>query len=44
MATQTLAEAKKLINNQIVQGVAEDIISINPISRIVAMSFCEPRS
>ena len=30
MATQTLAEAKKLINNQIVAGVAEDIISINP--------------
>jgi hypothetical protein len=31
MASQTLAEAKKLINNQIVQGVAEDIISINPM-------------
>lgn len=31
MGTQTLAEAAKLINNQIVQGVAEDIISINPI-------------
>lgn len=31
MATQTLAEAKKLINNQIVVGVAEDIISISPI-------------
>lgn len=31
MATQTLAEAKKLINNQIVQGVAQDIISINPL-------------
>lgn len=31
MASQTLAEAKKLINNQIVQGVVEDIISINPI-------------
>ena len=30
MATQTLAEAKKLINNEIVAGVAEDIISINP--------------
>ncbi|MFU2207220.1 hypothetical protein [Solidesulfovibrio sp. C21] len=30
MATQTLAEAKKLINNQIVVGVVEDIISINP--------------
>ena len=31
MATQTLAEAQKLINNQIVQGVAQDIISINPL-------------
>lgn len=31
MATQTLAEAAKLINNQIVAGVVEDIISINPI-------------
>ncbi len=31
MATQTLVEAKKLINNQIVQGVAQDIISINPL-------------
>ncbi len=31
MATQTLAEAKKLINNQIVVGVAEDIITTNPI-------------
>lgn len=31
MATQTLAEAKKLINNQIVVGVVEDIISINPL-------------
>jgi len=31
MATQTLAEAAKLINNQIVAGVAEDIISVNPM-------------
>ena len=31
MATQTLAEAKKLINNQIIQGVAEDIFTTNPI-------------
>lgn len=31
MATQTLAEAQKLINNQIVAGVAQDIISINPL-------------
>lgn len=29
MATQTLAEAKKLINNQIVLGVVEDIITLN---------------
>lgn len=35
MATQTLAEAKKLINNQIIQGVAEDIISINPLFDIL---------
>lgn len=31
MATQTLAEAAKLINNDIVMGVVEDIISINPL-------------
>jgi len=31
MATQTLAMAKLLINNEIVQGVAEDFISINPL-------------
>lgn len=31
MPSQTLAEAAKLINNQIVQGVVEDILSINPI-------------
>lgn len=31
MATQTLVEAKKLINNQIVLGVAEDIITTNPM-------------
>lgn len=30
MATQTLVEAAKLINNEIVQGVAEDIITTNP--------------
>lgn len=30
MATQTLAEAKKHITDEIAQGVAEDIISINP--------------
>jgi hypothetical protein len=31
MATQTLAEAAKLINNEIVQGVAEDIFTTNPM-------------
>lgn len=31
MPSQTLAEAAKLINSQIVQGVAEDIISVNPL-------------
>jgi hypothetical protein len=31
MATQTLAQAKLLINNEIVRGVAEDIITLNPI-------------
>lgn len=30
MATQTLAEAAKYIDDEIVQGVAEDIIDINP--------------
>lgn len=31
MATQTLAEAAKLINDNLVRGVAEDIITVNPI-------------
>ncbi len=31
MATQTLAQAAILINDEIVRGVAEDIITINPI-------------
>lgn len=35
MASQTLAEAAKMINNQIVAGVAQDIISINPIFDIL---------
>jgi hypothetical protein len=30
MSTQTLTEAQKLIQNQIVKGVAQDIISLNP--------------
>jgi len=35
MATQTLAEAKKLINNQIVIGVVEDIITTNPVWNVI---------
>lgn len=35
MATQTLAEAAKLINNEIVQGVAEDIITTNPMWNVM---------
>jgi len=31
MTAQTLAEAKKLINNEIVAGVAQDIIDVNPL-------------
>lgn len=31
MASQTLAEARKLINDQIVAGVVQDIIDVNPI-------------
>lgn len=31
MASQTLVEAKKFINDQIVAGVVQDIISINPM-------------
>lgn len=35
MASQTLVEAKKLINNQIVAGVAEDIISVNKVFSVL---------
>ena len=35
MATQTLAEAAKFINDEIVRGVAEDIISLNPMFSLV---------
>jgi hypothetical protein len=35
MPTQTLAEAAKLVNNEIVQGVAEDIITTNPIYNVM---------
>ncbi len=38
MPSQTLAEAKKLINDQIVQGVVEDIISINPLYNLLPFS------
>ena len=31
MASQTLAEAAKLINNELIQGVAEDIITTSPV-------------
>lgn len=31
MSTQTLAEAQKFINNEIVSGVVEDVITTNPI-------------
>ena len=31
MATQTLVEAKKLINNEIVAGIVQDIIDVNPL-------------
>jgi len=35
MATQTLAEAAKLINNEIVQGVVEDIITTSPVWNVI---------
>jgi len=35
MATQTLAEAQKLISNEIVAGVAEDIFTTNPIWNVM---------
>jgi hypothetical protein len=38
MATQTLVEAAKLINNQIVRGVAEDIITVNPLFNFLPFS------
>jgi hypothetical protein len=41
MATQTLVEAKKLINNQIVVGVAEDLISINPFYDVLPFTGYE---
>ena len=41
MASQTLAEAAKLINNEIVQGVAQDIISINPMYSLLPFAGYE---
>ena len=35
MTTQTLAEAQKLINNEIVSGVVEDVITTNPIWQVM---------
>lgn len=35
MSSQTLAEAAKHINNEIAQGVAEDIIDVNPIYAVL---------
>lgn len=35
MATQTLAEAAKYINDEIVSGVAEDIITTNPVWNVI---------
>tara|TARA_R100000544_G_scaffold20565_1_gene10019 strand:- start:24558 stop:25505 length:948 start_codon:yes stop_codon:yes gene_type:complete len=35
MTTQTLAEAKKFINNQIVAGIVEDVITTNPIWQVI---------
>ena len=34
MTTQTLAEAQKLINNEIVSGVVEDVITTNPVWQV----------
>lgn len=41
MSSQTLAEAQKLINNQIVQGVAQDIISLNPLYDLLPFTSYE---
>ncbi len=44
MALQTLAEAAKLHNNEIVRGVAEDIIDINPWMALLALDPFEGQS
>lgn len=41
MATQTLVEAAKLINNQIIQGVAEDIYTTNPMYGVLPFTGYE---
>lgn len=38
MTTQTLAEAAKLINNELVAGIAEDIITTNPSWMVIPWS------
>jgi len=38
MATQTLAEAQKLINNKIVAGVVQDVITTNPAWNVIPWS------
>lgn len=38
MASQTLAEAKKFVNDDIVAGVVQDIISINPMYEFLPFS------
>lgn len=35
MATQTLAEAQKLIQNELVSGVVEDVITTNPLWQVM---------
>lgn len=41
MATQSLAEAARLINNEIVAGVAADFISVNPIYDVLPFTGYE---
>lgn len=41
MATQTLAEAKKLIQNDLIAGVAEDIFTTSPIWSVVPWTSYE---
>jgi len=41
MATQTLAEAKKLINNDLISGVAEDIFTTSPSWAVIPWTSYE---